>query len=1209
MEKKSVMKLSRLEIYGFKSFAKKLDLKLLGGITVIVGPNGCGKSNVVDAIRWVLGEQRPTQIRLEQMEDVLFKGSASRRQLSMSEVSLTIESDSGFLPVNLPEVTITRRLFRSGESEYMINRKLCRLGDITNMFMDTGIGRDSYSVFEQEMINSILSDKTEDRRHIFEEAAGITKYKSRRRSALNTLVSIEDDLNRLGDFISELERRADSLKRQASKASRYRKLKSELKSRTIALGTYEIEKLKKKLSSVNSKLVSVQSSMEAVKAKSSTFATEIERLSAEILTVEKEQVKIAGRYEANIRAISERENENARLESRLESLGEMADRAKETDKGNSAALEKLSENHGKCAEELTNVEKSLKENDSNFSIKSERVKKFEKKLVEKTNTYNSLEREYRRIESEITSGRSTLAHLKTRRKEGEDKFRKILVRIDEVGESLGGITKEIAMLKDQKLQLTQNKNELSIKLSSIKEKLSSRMQELKILDFKLLQAREKQVSLKAETDFITEIIKSFKGHFDGMRSAVNSKELQGRVLGVLADLISTDDKYAMAIETALVNNLQNIVVDSPEAALTGVRYLSKEKLGRAVFLPLNAELNTDSRCSIPKEAGVIGPAYEFVRTDKRFMPVLRRLLDYIIIVDSLETAFNLHNRFGDFSFVTLSGEMVGQCGDIHGGFVKDYEEKSSFGRLEKLENLKGTLSEVEREVGKYEKKRTVLINDSDSFRTLIEECEKEIESVSMKLAEISSKEAHAAAKREAAVDVMNDLHEESLKIKESFKDFDIEAKKLENQIEKSSGVFSSVKKGLNKISPEMKDIKAELDNTLSEMNTCEIERARLREKKAALTHEIEAISERRESLAHSSKRTLQEIENAETESLQVGEKKKTIMEELDILTKEYEQLENRKVESGKCYADLKTLRNDKEANLQKLREELVELSKKESSITLEKDEASMIMGNIIQKISEEYFISAEEIPLADYDPEFEPEKEKFLLIDLRKKIHTIGDVNLAAEADYDEEKKRLDFLKEERSDLIETRDTLIETISRINNIAKARFLHTFEQIRVNFQETFRDFFDGGICDLKLAEDKDPLEANILITARPPGKNIRSINLLSSGERALTAISLLFGIYMVKPSPFCILDEIDAPLDDANIDRFLRVIKGFSKKTQFIMVTHNKKTMAQADTLYGITMEEPGLSSLVSVRLSEMDTYSDENRTAQKERLSGETVKI
>ena len=532
------MKLSRLEIYGFKSFAKKLDLKLLGGITALVGPNGCGKTNVVDAIRWVLGEQKPTQIRLDRMEDVLFKGSGSRRQLGMSEVSLTIENTSGILPVDLPEITITRRLFRSGESEYMINRKTCRLADINDIFMDTGMGSDSYSVFEQEMINAILSDKTEDRRHVFEEAAGITKYKSRRRSALNTLMSIDSDLNRLGDIITELERRVGFLKLQANRASRYRKLKSELKSKTIALGSYEIEIQKKKIVSASSKLASVQSSIETTKAKSGNIASEIENLSVEIVTIEKELAEIAGLYEANVRAMSEKENETIRLESRLESLEEMAMRARESAKRNSIALEKMAENHGKCSKELTNVEKRLQVIDSNYFIQAEKFENYEKRVIEKSDRQKSLEKSCHAIENEISSGTSTLTNLKTRRGDGEKRLLEISERIEELGESLTSIDEEYAEYQKQQLLLKQNKNDLSAELSVMKKKLADLMKEQEIRNYELLQARNQQVSFKAEVDFLAEIIRSYRGYSEGVRSVINSQELQGRVHGVLADLNS-----------------------------------------------------------------------------------------------------------------------------------------------------------------------------------------------------------------------------------------------------------------------------------------------------------------------------------------------------------------------------------------------------------------------------------------------------------------------------------------------------------------------------------------------------------------------------------------------------------------------------------------------------------------------------------------------
>ena len=1205
------MKLSRLEIFGFKSFARKLDLKLHGGITAIVGPNGCGKTNVVDAIRWVLGEQRPTHIRLDKMEDVVFKGSGTRRQLGMSEVSLTFENDMGVLPVTMPEVTITRRLFRSGESEYMINRKQCRLADINDMLMDTGAGTDSYSVFEQSMINAILTDKTEDRRHVFEEAAGVTKYKARRKSALNTLLSIEDDLARSGDITYELERRVNSLKRQASKASRYRALKSEIKSRTISLASFEVGKFRKKLSDVSLELVAVQKSMGNLNAESNTYIDEIGDFSKEIVNVEKNLAEIAGFYEANVRALAEKESEMARCESRMESLTEMLDRASENAERSTKALENLAENRDKCMEDLTAVEKNLKEIDSDYDIKVKKCRDFETKFAEKTNIHKNFEQEYRRIEREIASGEAEIKNLKARRKDGENRLRDITVSHEEIGSSITLIVEEISKLQEQKMHVAGEKNDLVIELDTLRKKHADLIKELESLDKRLLRTREQKAALKAETDFIAEIIQSYEGCSEGVKNAVNSKELHGKVSGILSDLVSAKDEFVPAVETALMNSLQSIVVDSCEDAMSGARYLSEESSGRAVFLPLSDKAINGSKASLKGEAGVIGPAYEYVKTDKRYMPIVMRLLEGIFIVDTIDRAFELHNRFSGFSFVAMSGEMVGRLGDIHGGSIKDSEGKSALGRIEKLKNLKKALMEVENEDATLEKRRSVLSSECESLRGDIKVREKGIEEYLHKLHEISSNDARAAAKRDAAVDLRNNLQSESAKINNSFKDFDVKIKDFGAKIAGNSEVFSKLKKKISKISGEIKNHKIECENLRSGINSFAIDRAALKEKRAAHIHEIEVLSERGESLAGSSKRIQREIEEAETEIMNVGDKKKNIREYIDNLAHEHDDFGKRKTGLEKRYSELRLLRNKKENDLQGIRDELMEMSKNETALTLEKDEASMIMQNIIQKLTDDYFISIEEIPPTPDVKDFDPEEEKGVLGELRKKIHNIGDVNLAAETDYNEEKERMDFLAGERDDLVEARDTLMETISKINQAARARFIETFDQINSNFQITFREFFEGGVSSLELAEGEDPLEANILISARPPGKNVKSISLLSSGERALTAISLLFAIYMVKPSPFCILDEVDAPLDDANVDRFLRVIKEFSRKTQFIIVTHNKKTMAQADNLYGITMEEPGLSSLVSVKLSEVDSYSYENekKAGVSEHVGDEAVEV
>ncbi len=1188
------MKLSRLEVYGFKSFAKKLDLRLMGGITALVGPNGCGKTNVVDAIRWVLGEQRPAQIRLDRMEDVLFKGSASRSQLGMSEVSLTIENTAGILQVDLPEVTVTRRLFRSGESEYLINRKPCRLADINDMFMDTGMGSESYSVFEQGMINAILSDKAEDRRHIFEEAAGITKYKSRRRSAINTLKSIEGDLDRLGDIVVELERRVGFLQRQAAKARRYRKLKSELKTKTIALGSYEIEIHKEKIVKVEAELASVHSALESAKSKSGNLERECENISTEIVEVEKKLACIDGQYESNVRAIAEKENETVRLESRLESLEEMAVRARETAKRNTAALEKLARNHSECAQELADIEKRLQTNDANYSSKAERFKELERTLAEKNERQKMLDRDFRAIENELLSAKSALENIRQRREDGENRLIEISKRREELTTALAELTEKHKSFLQRKSQTAELKNKLSEKITSLKDALSVMNGEVRTCDEELLEARNKQVSLKAEVEFLDEVIRSLRGYSEGVKNAMKSDVLKDRVHGVLADIISTDDAYLKAVETALFSNLQNIVVDSPDAARDGAAVLAGGTRGRAVFVPLDGDAEPVDD-PLPAEDGVLGFAFDFVRTEERFKPVVSRYLRNCVVVDTADTALRLHKTFPRFDFAAVTGEMMCANGDIHGGSGKEDSVKSSIGRMEKYKLRSSELSEAEKLVKQLTDKKRKLVADTEELRGTIEACERETDAAGAELAEISSREAALISKKEATAEMLDNLKKETDTIAGTLDDFGGRETELSERIDAVSERFTAQEGLRTAIIDDINGLNAEYGGLRDELNAYEVERAAMREKKAALKHEIEEMNNRRESLASTSKYTLKEISDAEAESLEIGGKLKNIAEELGSLRTEHSRIESGKIEMGKQYSRLRTFRNEKEKELQTLREEKVDLSRRESALTLDRDEAKMIMCNIIERITEEYFISPEEIHSADIedDPEFEPAREKLILAGIRKKIHSIGDVNLSAEHDYNEEKKRLDYLDEERRDLVEGRDALMDTIAMINDIAKARFVDTFEKIKVNFEKTFRDFFDGGVCGLEIAEGEDPLEANIQIIARPPGKNVRSISILSSGERALTAISLLFAIYMVKPSPYCILDEVDAPLDDANLSRFLRVIKEFSKDIQFIMVTHNKKTMAQANNLYGITMAEPGLSSLVSVRLSEVDSYSHE----------------
>lgn len=1180
------MRLSRLEVYGFKTFARKLDVTLTGGITAVVGPNGCGKSNVVDSIRWVLGEQKPSQIRLERMEDVIFKGNTSRKPLGMAEVSLTIDNESGRLPVSLPEVTITRRLFRSGESEYLINRKICRLADINDLFMDTGMGTDSYSVFELGMINAILSDKTEDRRLIFEEAAGVTKYKARRRTALNRMLSIEEDLNRVGDIIAELDRRVESLKRQAQKATRYRALRSEIKARAVAVAAHEIGKLRTKVEAAETELAALQDQSEELRDRTATLGGDYESLSVDILEIERDLEDTAARFNTVRNDVAEREKEQTRLDSRIEYLGESAAKAREAVRQNTAALDRIAESHGTSAGELEAVTARLDEVARTSREVRGAYTEFERQTTEKESAFRTRESEHRHLEKEIASCRAMIVTVRVRREGGETRLGEISRRIAELEGVVRDAENECARLREERLRNAGREQDLGRTIGESRAALAERTRELEAVDAELRETRDSLASLRAERDFLAEVIRTYAGYSEGVRNAVNAPELTGRVLAVLADCISADEPYVAAIEAALADGLQSILVDEPGAALNGARYLARDARGKAIFLPM---LRNETISDAPPASGegVIGAAVEFVRTEERFRPAIRKLLRDVTVVDTLETAWTLHAARGG-RYVTLDGAMVGAWGEIHSGRTPGGERSSTLGRREKLDRISAEFDRVSGSILTLEERRGDVSGGIEALRVSIRDQERAQEELRRETALIASDEARAAARRDASGETLSSLRTEAVRIRESFEDLEADIVELDEKATGLESRYRDMEKRLRENAGEIAGFRAELDSRRAAMNASEVERASLTERKAALTREIDALRDRRETMARTGRNLLEEIDRAEREMLETGNRRQEIATVLDSLGAEHDRLRAAKEETERRYADARSRRSETERMLQNLRREQAEFSRRESSLTLGRDEAVLRARSILERLADEFFIAPEDIPTAPDDPDFDPENEKLLLEDLRRKAHALGDVNMAAEDDYKAEKERFDFLSGERDDLVEARRTLEDTIQRINSIARERFRETFERIRLNFTRTFADFFEGGHCDLALEDGEDPLEAAILITARPPGKNVRSISLLSSGERALTAISLLFAIYLVKPSPFCILDEVDAPLDDANIDRYLRVIREFSRNTQFIMITHNKKTMAAADNLYGITMDEPGLSTLVSVRFSDVD---------------------
>jgi len=1190
------MKLTRLEIYGFKSFAKKLDLGLTGGMTAVVGPNGCGKTNVVDAIRWVLGEQRPSQIRLDCMEDVLFKGSTTRHPLGMAEVSLTVENTTGILPVGMPEVTITRRLFRSGESDYLINKKPCRLADINDLFMDTGMGTDSYSVFELAMINAILSDKTDDRRHIFEEAAGVTKYKARRRTALVKLGGIEDDLVRVGDIISELDRRVGSLRNQAARARRYRRFKADIKERTIRLASHEIGRQQTKITDIEKKLADVTTAAETVRSAMATITADIERVATDIVAAERELDDTGREYGASLEAIGTREKELARLDTRLESLGEIISRARDTAHRNRSVIEQLAESHGSCAEQLTQMTARLDEVSAACSEVETAFRAIRDTAREKAEVHQKLDNVRREIERRLTQDRADASTAEVRHESGDRRMAEIASKKNELAETLASIERDFAAAEEQRMNSAAEVHTLTVRIDGQKSKLAAAEEECAALGEKLRDMLETQAAVKAEHDFLDRVIRSLDGYSEGVKNAVKSPDLNGRVIGVIADLMTVEETYVPAVEASLGALLHAVLVENTGDAVAGAEYLGEAVRGRAAFLALDTA--GGGMVGAPDMPGVIGPLADRISAEPRIQPLVKRLFGRVILVESLDAAVTLRAKHPAFVFVTPTGEMAGQAGDIHAGRVAD-DAGATLGRAAKLKQLAKRHALIDADVESLRSRRNAAEEDAAMKRALIDEMGRLLDDTRRKAGEASLKATGLAARRDAAKETVESLDAEYAGIAASFGLLAEKAERLGMSIGEKQAEMARLDSEIIASGDELRECETELEHRRTRLNELQVERASLTEKNLSLTRELAMIGERREALAQAATRTQTEIENAEREILETGDTKKQAIAALESLEARHRELSRQKEVIEERCAAFRSERSELERISLQRRHELDELTRRESALTLSRDEAFMLMNNIVERVCDEYFLEKDEITAGPDDPDFDPEHEKNLLGDLKRKLHAIGDVNLAAEADYRQEKERLDFLTRERDDLVSASGKLKETITRINRIARSRFMETFNRIRTNFQTMFQEFFDGGSCDLKLEENIDPLEGAIMITARPPGKKVRTINLLSSGERALTAISLLFAIYLVKPSPFCILDEVDAPLDDANIDRFLTVIREFSGRTQFIMVTHNKKTMAAADNLYGITMAEPGLSTLVSVRLSDSGAPTKEAAEPEK----------
>lgn len=1172
------MYLSEIELVGFKSFASKTKLKFSSGLSAIVGPNGCGKSNIVDAMRWVLGEKKASNLRSENMNNLIFNGSKNRKPTSMAEVTLVIDNNKKILPVEYDQLTVTRRLFRNGDSEFLINKAKCRMKDVHSIFMDTGIGPDSYSVIELAMVESILSGRLDERRKLFEEAAGIKKYKQRRKETRSRLVKVHGDMERLGDIVEEVRKNVNSLQRQAAKTRRYNMMRSELEELELILFAREFAKLTADGDEAEQYLKKTKTEKEDLERRYAEYQEtvdgqreELALVEADFETAETEEKRLADIIadRKKIIAVTEEKISGATgAEQRLESEIKVAEtRRAETENEIKVSEQRLAELHRKAeeAEEVFLAAKSETE-----SAATENTENREK--------LQSAKSEVMRLAHALSSGKEELASLKSRRERTVSTLRKLEERKNDYSDKL-------TKIEEKALSLEKDGEKLEILLEETKTELARAEEQKATLLSVIEKNKEESEQLQSELSARKASLVFLEGIRPGGESVKflsNRKDWNSGSGTLLEEIFTVDEKYNTALHAALGSAATAFIINEHEDAFKAIELLKSENKGKAGFISLS-QSNTGSRHEYPKIniEGIIGYADEIASVEDKFRTVASKLLAGTVFVESEKEAAEAI-KAGAAKAVTLDGEVFFETGFIRGG-SKNKSEGIAVGRKVKIKKLQSKIDEIEE---KIESAKEIIENAKEETKLLdIPALDAKVNSVNRDIQKNQGDISRLRLDREA-VERNAEMNDDNVKSYTG----DLEA--VDSEISKAQEKLVSLQPELDAAENRLKEVNSETSAAekhhafcMEQQKTAEIDKmkiksdistskeaierakatvARLRQEKTSKRNEIENASRNRKALRETLAIKLSELEDAEKKIIDAQSKKNIAKEEKTLIA---EQIEHNRMSAGALQKDA--------------------ARKNESMhrIELNLNEVNIRKHQIKGRALEDYDIDIEKYQ-ADIPENFSDTEAKKQTALLKEKLSKLGNINFQALEEYDLQKERLEFSEMQMADLIESEKILNETIDELNTKAEEAFRDTYDKIRQSFKKLFKKLFgEDGDADLRLV-DTDVLESDIEITARPPGKRPHSIEMLSGGEKTLTAIALLFAIYLVKPSPFCILDEVDAPLDDKNLDKYLEMILEFSKETQFMLVTHNKQTMSKAESLYGITMQEQGVSKVVSVNVEQ-----------------------
>lgn len=1182
------MYLKRLELQGFKSFADKTILELRPGITTAIGPNGSGKSNISDAIRWVLGEQSMKSLRGAKSLDVIFAGTQNRKSLGFAEASLVFDNSDGELPIEYTEVTVTRKIYRSGETGYYINKVPCRLKDVLELFMDTGIGKDGYSIIGQGKIDEILSNKSEDRRHIFEEAAGIVKYRTRKEESEKKLEHTKLNLLRINDILSEIEGNLEPLQIQADKAKKYLNLREELKSIEIGLFVYNIEKYKKDLQELvqsidvmTSQCKDEEEKLETVKSLKEELKTNIDKITQEIESMSnigfesKKQIeilnsdinvaktKIANNNENSERYTKEIEEQNARITELNEEIEQ-----KESKKDN------LKKNKEKFENELKEKQEELDKLTQKLSSKELEIEGYKQTVEQNT------DKKYE-LQSEINTQNVNYENYEKREAQIKQEIQVTISELDGTRLNKEDIYKQFTEIQNKKNKIQKSLDDVAKQREEASKKIKSYENDINNLAGEM---RIKESRLK----FLIETEKEKEGYIKSVKSLLqdceNVKDLGKGMHGVLANIIDVPDDLETSIEMCLGASLQNIVTETEEDAKKLVEHLRKNNLGRASFLPISSVKGKKLDKIKGNEKGVIGIASDLVKYNKKYEQIILNLLGRTVIVDTMETAIKVAKQNGYiFRIVTVEGDLINPSGAITGGSVAK-KTVNILGRGKEIEKLEKEINNLKQRIEKLQNDR---LNYEESIEGILElsaNLEKEIQEIDIIYATEKQKVISIDENIEKLEKRLARLKEEQQSLEKqkgeavSLKgNIQVEINKIVEQNQELSKVITEFAE-LNKDDQKyIDDLNFDITNLKISVSSFDESEASIEEIKERINQELENIKISIENKKNQIEQIAIENEKLEKSINETLQKIEEIKAEVQNSSNKIEELKQQRTEKSETLSKQEDEITDKFKIIEDLKGQLVKLDVKKTKI--EED-----INEIYNKMWEEYELTPNNV--GEYQRPENVQLTQRRVNSLRNEIKELGSVNVDSIEEYKNLKDRYDFMSEQRLDLENTMSKLRSVISDMTQIMREQFKEKFKVINKNFGEVFAELFGGGKAELILEDENNILECGIEITVQPPGKKLQSMTLLSGGEKAFTAIALLFAILKINPAPFCVLDEIEAALDDVNVFRYAEYLKKFAEHTQFLVITHRKGTMEVADTVYGVTMEESGISKLLSMKMSQ-----------------------